>query len=341
MRVMFFGPVALLYYLCFLLLPGLTLLIASRGSRRARARPRLRRTFFWLAQSLLLWQLTLFLEVRTALPNTQLWLGRTNFAAAVFAAYLALRFVQEVPNKDASPKSFCSLWLLAATWLLAALTLLTPLVAATERVEAGHAITTFGPLFPLYLLHVLGALTAALIVAFRERRRCGDRRVRGQLTLIGLGTLATGSVAVVTNALLPYRFGDFRFCDMGTLSTLVFVFTVAYATFIHRLFELRVMVRETLVYGILLAWVLGAYSSAVFVVSQHLTTGAEKLTQFVVLFLAFSFDPLRRFLEEKTDLLLFGDRGVDEKQGKHRHGKKRSRGGSRLTLALLFPWRRP
>ena len=42
------------------------------------------------------------------------------------------------------------------------------------------------------------------------------------------------------------------------------------------LFDLRILVRRALVYGLLLAFVLGSYSSAVFVVSQYLTEGAAK-----------------------------------------------------------------
>jgi hypothetical protein len=341
---MFFGPVALLYYVCLLLLAGLALFIVFRGRRRPRTGSRLRRTFFLLALSLLLWQLTLFLEPRTMLPAVQLWLGRANFAAMVFAAYLALRFVQQVPGKDAAQEAPSSGWLAAETGLLAALTLLTPLVTAAERVEAGHAITTFGILFPGYLLHVVGCLTAALVVAFRRWCRAKDQKdqmVGAQMALIGSGMLATGGIAVITNALLPYGFGDFRFCDVGTLSTLLFVLAIAYATFINRLFQLRVIIRETLVYGILLAFVLGAYSSTVFLVTQYLTSGAEKLTQFAVLLIAFSFDPLRRFLEEKTDQLLFGERGAEGHGRKGRTGKKGGRTGNRMALALLFPWRRP
>jgi hypothetical protein len=337
---MVFGPVALLYYVCFLLLAGLAIFIALRGNRRRGPRTGLRCTFCLLAFSLLLWLLTLFLEVRMSVPAAQLWLGRINFAAVVFAATLALRFVQQVPPKAPTPKSSWSAWLLAETWLLGAVTLLTPLVDAAERVEAGRAITTFGPLFPIYLLHVLVCLGAALGLALREWRRAADRLVRRQLALIGLGVLATGGVAVITNALLPYGFGDFRFCDLGTLSTLLFVLAVAYATFIHGLFDLQVVLRETLVYGILMAFVLGAYSSAVFVISQHLTSSAGKLTQFAVLLIAFSVDPLRRFLEEKTDCWLFGERGGKREQRKQRAGTRAGRAGSRLTLALLFPWRR-
>ena len=334
----FSGPVALLYYLCFLLLAALSLFIASNGSQRTRSPSR--RTFFLLALALLAWQLTLFLEVRTAHPAAQLWLGRANFAAVALAAYLALRFVQEVPVRDPGKRSPRPFWLVVETWVLAALTLLTPLVSAAERVEAGHAVTTFGPLFPGYLFHVLGYLGAALTLAFRERRRAADLRVRGQLTLIGVGMLATGSVALVTNALLPYGWGDFRFCDWGTLSTLFFVLAVAYAVFVHRLFDLRVIVRETLVYGILLAFVLGAYSSAVFLLTQFLTEGAEKLTQFAVLLIAFSVDPLRRFLEEKADRLLFGERDAGRHGRKRRAGQRGGRTGGPMALALLFPWRR-
>jgi len=334
-----FHPVALLYYGCALLLTGLALFVVC-NRRRSRRRAGLRRTFFLLALSLLGWLLTLFLEVRTPLPGMQLWLGRSNFAAVVFAAYFCLRFVQETPANPREPAGAWAFWLFVGTTALAAVTLLTPLVSAAERVEAGHAVTTFGPLFPFYLIHVLGCLAAALATALREWRRAKDRRVRGQLALIGLGMLATASVATVTNVLLPYVWNDFRFCDAGALSTLFFVLAVAYATFIHRLFDLRVVVRKTLVYGVLLTLVLGAYSSAVFLVSQHLTSGAEKLTQFVVLCIAFSFDPLRRYLEEKTDEFLFGKRAGDLEPG-NRRGNRKDGVGSRLRLALLFPWRRP
>jgi hypothetical protein len=160
--------------------------------------------------------------------------------------------------------------------------------------------------------------------------------VRDQLTLIGLGMLGTGAVALVTNALLPYWSGDFRYCDVGALSTLLFLLAVAYATLWRRLFDLRLFLRKTLVYGVLLTGVLGVYSSTVFVVSQQWTAQSDSWTQFAVLVIAFSFDPLRRFLERKTDQWLFEPRGEAE-AGKP---QRSSRSGSRFILSLLFPWRR-
>ena len=331
----FFELLACLYYFCFLLLTGLTLFIA--GQKSPRPHSILRRTFFLLALSLLLWQATLFLEVRVVLQPLQLLLGRLNFTAIVFAAYFALRFVQAVATRREASSSFLSHGLLTETLLLSVLTLVTPLISSVERVESGQAITTYGVLFPLYLIHILGCLIAALLTAFRERHRAHHKRVRKQLTLIGWGMLTTGGIALMTNAFLPYAFGNFRFCDVGALSTLCFVLAVAYAAFLHRLFDVKMLVRETLVYGILMAFVLGGYSATVFVVTQVLTDSADKLTQFAVLFFAFSFDPLRRWLEKKTDELLF-----EEKAGKTTIRDKHSRrSGSRQMLALLFPWRRP
>ena len=312
----FLSLIALFYYLCFLLLAGLTLFVAFRSSQRTRSRVRLHRAFFLLALSLLLWQVTLFLEVRVALPDLQLWLGRANFTAIVFVVYFALRFVQAVPLKGPH-QAVRSSWLLCTeTTLLAGITLLTPLVTVAERVGDGQAISTFGPLFPCYLLHVMGYLTATLIVALQERRNAKDRTTQRQLTLIVYGIFATGSIALITNALLPYRYGDFRFSDTGTLSTLLFTLCIAYATFLHRLFEARLLLRATLVYGTLLVFVLSVYSSMVMLITNYLTSGSSNAKQFVVLMLAFSFDPLRRLLEKKADDLLFGQKEAKEKERK-------------------------
>jgi hypothetical protein len=339
----FFGIVALLYYLSCGLLAFLALLVAfwsPRTTRDDRRSARLRHTFLLLAVCLLLWQGTLFLEIRSNAPAVQLGLSRANFAVMASAAGLALHFVRLVARKAPGSHSpwrrrVLGVWM-AETAALTLLTLLTPWVDAAESVAQGRAVSTYGPLFPLYLLHIAAHWLAALAVAFRERRRAARPVVRDQLTLIGLGMLGTGAVALVTNALLPYWSGDFRYCDVGVLSTLLFLLAVAYATLWRRLFDLRLFLRKTLVYGVLLTGVLGVYSSTVFVVSQQWTAQSDSWTQFAVLVIAFSFDPLRRFLERKTDQWLFEPRGEAE-AGKP---QRSSRSGSRFILSLLFPWRR-
>ncbi len=200
-----------------------------------------------------------------------------------------------------------------AAWVicLTAITLLTPLVDQEEIVR-GDAIlrhtTIYGPLFPLYLAHVVGYLAAAVLLAFRSRRESVPGPIRDQLLLIGIGTLATGAVSLVTNALLPYAFGDFRYTDAGPLSTLLFLLAVAYAVARHRLFDFRLFIRRTLILGLLLSFVLAAYSAFVLLATDRFTAeGSGTLTRFGVLVIAFSFDPVRRFLESRIDHLLFAE----------------------------------
>lgn len=304
----FFGLVAGGYYLSFLLLTSLLLFIAWRGGKRTQAGLRLRRTFFWLALSLLVWQGTLFLEARTEEPAWQLGLGRVNFAAVVLTASLALQFVQDVAGKRLRVRRGASYGLWGETWTLVALTLFTPWVDTVERVEDGHALSTYGPLFGFYLLHVIGCLVGSLLLAFMLSRRAAHRVTRRRLRVIAAGILATGGIASITNVLLPYGFEDFRYCDVGTLSTVFFLAAVTYATFVYRLFNVRLLLRKTLVYGLLLAFVVGAYNSAVFLLTAYLANHVGDFTWFPVLLIAFSVDPLRRFLEKLTDRLLFDPR---------------------------------
>lgn len=208
---------AALYILCLLFLTGFALFVFLKKPRSA-----LHQSFSLLSIALLGWVGTLFAFFLKTPPHTLLWLGRANFAAIVFAVLLGYLFVREVAGKP--PRSSMT-WLLIETFLLGGLTLFTPLVDQAELVRAGEHVTVYGPLFPLYVLHVMILLGVTLWTAFRPSPR-GAEQTAGQLRLIGSGILATAAVALTTNVLLPYSFGDFRFIHVGTVSTILFLAAV-------------------------------------------------------------------------------------------------------------------
>ena len=199
---------------------------------------------------------------------------------------------------------------LARRALLAALTTFTPAVDAAERISVGnHHVTTYGLLFPLYAAHILAYFGAALTRAFQARQAVREPSQRDQLLLVGVGTLLTGGIALVTNIVLPFFYGNFIFADWGPISSLFFVLAVAYAVARHRLFDIRLLVRRTLVYGLLLSLALAAYSSFIAIVTDKLTgDSANSVSRFGVLVIAFSFDPIRRFFEHRIDKMLFRDK---------------------------------
>jgi len=189
--------------------------------------------------------------------------------------------------------------------LLGALTGLTPLVDRQELVRAGQHVTVYGPLFAPYVLHVLVLIGATLVIAFQPRHLESEQTAR-QLRLIGGGIIATAAVALVTNALLPYELGDFRFIHIGTLSTILFLGAVGYAVFAYHLFSVHFIVRATFVLAGLLALALELYSLVLSFLAHLLPLGGAEersfaATALVLVVNAFTQEPVRRWLERLID----------------------------------------
>ena len=243
-------------------------------------------------------------------------LGRANFACAALAVTFGYLLVRSLADEDTRKRvapskqtgTFGSTTLVTEALLLAAVSAFTGLVDRAELVHAGadgRHLTVYGSWFFLYAAHIVGYIGASAVVAFQIRKAQVRGALRDRLTLVGLGVLATGLVGVVCDILLPYGFGDFRFVDAGPLSTALFLLAVGYAVLKHRLFDLRRLVRKTVVLGLLGSLALAVYGAVVVLATERFAgSGSGTLTRFSVLIIALSFDPLRRAFEHKVDKLL-------------------------------------
>ena len=266
----------------------------------------LNRYFALTALTLFAWLSTLYAFDRQTDPTLLLWLGRLNFTSALVMVLPLYLFVRQVTRR---PAPLLPVFLIE-TLILAALTIFTPWIDQAERLQAGEHITVFGPLFFLYIAQVSLYPIAAIVTAFRVAAQA-SKELKSQLALVGLGILATAATALTTNVLLPYSFHNFAYQDLGALSTIFFIIAIAYAITAHHLFDIRILIRRTIVFTLLLAFVLAIYSGVVLFLAQSLPyqgttgTGRDVLTVAAILIIAFSFDPLRRWLEQKTDRFLF------------------------------------
>ncbi len=233
-------------------------------------------------------------------------IGRLNFASAASVALLALLFVREIIQQQEKETHYAkrrvTLFLIMETVALSIITVLTPLIDRAEMVGVPIATMTgtlplppqhgtdFGPFFPLYALHIALYLGAALFVAARTLLSVStSSSVRRQIAIVGMGVAATSVVSLTTNLVLPLRYGVFTYQEVGALSTLLFIGASLWAIFAYRLFDIRLIVRRTLVYGLLLSFVLAAYSSVAFLVTDYLAgKGTGTFTKFGVLVIAFS-----------------------------------------------------
>jgi hypothetical protein len=171
-------------------------------------------------------------------------------------------------------------------------------------------VTVYGPLFVLYAAHVVGFMAASAVLALRPTQTL-PKLIRTQMRLVGVGIVLTALVSVVTNAVLPYLYSDFRYIDTGTLATIFFLAAVSYAAVALHLFDLHLLIRKTLIFTVLIAFALELYQLAVGLLAQLLPLGdpAERhVAAAGVAFTinAFTHEPLRQWLEQIADRLFSG-----------------------------------
>lgn len=102
----------------------------------------------------------------------------------------------------------------------------------------------------VYGLYISGYFFWSYVILFRKYL-VSDRVVKGQLIYIGIGTLISTSVGVITNLLLP-TFDVFVFNWLGQVGVIVMVLTITAAILRHHLFNVKVLTTEILVF---LLWV--------------------------------------------------------------------------------------
>lgn len=307
---------ASLFLLCLLGLTGSAAFVLFQ-----RPRSPLHRLYALLALSLVGWVATLLLFTSRTSPASLLWVGRLNFAVVAVAATSAFLFVQELAGRK--PSSTVLLW--AETLLLFCATLLTGLVDRAETVRAGQHVTTYGLLFPLYLLHIVVLLGAAVFIALRSIPTLSMPILssRRALRLVGWGMLAAAAVGLVTNALLPSMYGDFRWIVVGPLSTLLFLGAVGYAVFAFHLFSVRVIIRKAFVLAGVVTLMLELYQGAVAALARILPVGGAShlhlaATGVALAVNAFTQQSVRKGLEKLIDELF----SRFSRSGDSRHRRK-------------------
>ncbi len=296
--------VASLYLLCLAFLFGSALYVFSRDPFS-----RLNATYALLALSLFGWVGSLFVYNAQTEGQALLYWGRLNFASVALIAPVVYLFVCALARQDVRGR----LWIGLASAVMSLLSLFTGLVDKSEIVLAtGEHITTYGWFFPLYLLFILGFVGAALWVAFRPPAKL-PRENHIQLRLVGVGVLVTAVVGIMANVVLPYFYHDFRFINVGTLSTIFFLAVVAYTSVVHHLFNIRVILRTTLVFTVLIALTLEFYQVAIEFLTHLLPLGDPTqrqvaATTVALIINAFTHEPVRLWLEQLVELLFTGNK---------------------------------
>lgn len=274
-------------------------------------------TFALTAFFVALWTLTNALfRVSSTTPTATLW-AQMSYVAALGAAAAFLHFAWSFPLPRNGALHGGSRFARAMLWLtgilVAAIVFVPGAVIHSVDVSAQRIETASGVYGVALFMLVTSGYAFALF--WRNQSRLKGRK-RAQARLVLYGCALSALFGLLFNLALPLA-GDYRWVGLGPLSSLFFVGFSAYAIIAQRLFDVRLLIRRTFVYSLLLAALAGSFAvlekGMEHLLLPLLGTGHSFSGDLLAaLIVGFAADPLKRWLRHLATSRLFQGEEEDE-----------------------------
>lgn len=264
-------------------------------------------SFAILTFSVAIWILTNFLADIASTPEQALFWARLTLVTPVIGPFSLLFFSRVFPIQTKATKLFN--WIILSIPAVVIL-FLVPTKLNIEKVtftKTGQD-TVVGPLYTPFAIYFLVYLGLTFFNFFLSYKKLGGF-YKYQIRYLFLGITLFFLTALTTNAILPLL-GFSYLVSLGPLSALFFLLSVSYAIVKHRLLDIRLVVARTIAYSLLLGILSVFYIGSTVLLTNYLiktTTSSAQLLLYTTLTLlvAFTFQPLRKFLEKSTDKIFF------------------------------------
>lgn len=136
-------------------------------------------------------------------------------------------------------------------------------------------------------------------------------RLQLRYVFMGIGIMAIGTLIV--DVIIPVIFDNSSYFWISSLFMIPFIGLSSYAIIKHRLFDIRLLIARSISYSLLLIILGGLYSSGLFIVSTLIIKKTESVSALInstilALIIAYTFQPLRSWLEKITNKIFFKER---------------------------------
>jgi signal transduction histidine kinase len=254
--------------------------------------------FIWMVSSL----------IATYVPFSSLQpVVNIGFAASVWIAYFFLTFCITFVNQH-KQKVSSLLFFTIPPLLISILCLFGKVATAVSLTTQSFKISpgSFYPFFAAYLLLYAVPGIAALWRAYvREQGK-----LRTQIFYIFVGTATYAFLAILFSIVLPGIINNPNLYKGGIYSIAVFIAATAYAIVAHQLFDIRLVIKKTVIFTTLVAGSFVIYAAIIVLFSrifqqQGTTTAGYIINLLAALAVGASFEPIRKWISERTDKWLF------------------------------------
>jgi len=203
--------------------------------------------------------------------------------------------------------------LIAAPVILFAILMPTNFIIKNVRFVGSAIYFDSSILFPVYGFLAISLIVAGITRLFRfYRKSSGIEKVQTFYLLFGF--LVSMFVVVVVDLILPNFFElPIYISRLGLYSTFFLTGATTYAIVRHRLLDIEVIIRRSVVYSALLASLTIFYSVLVFGLNRiFLPSGSASFPRptdlLAIIIVAFTVDPLKGLIEKATDRVFFKGR---------------------------------
>ena len=249
-----------------------------------------------------LWSLGYGFMLASTEYDSALYWARFNEASACIIPVLFLHFAYTLLQKTDYRRTINILYLIGS--LLAFATLLTPYVITTVKPKLGFTYYAhYGYLAWPYVTFFLSIVILALIELWRGILSFHGTKKNQLLYVFIAGVLGFG-MGFTT---FPIGFGF----PLNDISNLVFIYTfpITYAVLKHKLMDITVVIRRTLVYSTLTAFLTAGYFLLILIMERWFQTlmGYRSFltTAAAAFLLSISFIPLKNRIQTLVDRLFF------------------------------------
>lgn len=202
--------------------------------------------FLLFIASVVLWLISLFVFYNFHTPDWILLIGRFNFTTVIVLQFFALEFVLVFPLENFVIKKWIQYLIIIENTALFLTTLFTPLVDQNEVASGLSRVTSYGPLYYLYILHFIIFATLIIWILIKKSSLSSEED-KMRIYYVIIGFLVFAIFGFLTNILIPL-FGYQGAANLGPLCTLFLLFALSYAIIKHHLFNVKIIVAELLVF---------------------------------------------------------------------------------------------
>ena len=210
----------------------------------------------------ILWSTFNYLNYQVTSPALVLWLLRFVMFFAVWQAFSFFQLMYVFPRINVKFSKWYKYLLIPLVGGASLLTLTPFVFSGIAELAQGGGVSkaVVEPGIAVFGIVAVGLLVAAVYLLLKKIIRA-TKLERIQFRYILIGTIATFSLIITFNFVLPVVFSNVRFIPLGPVFVLPFITFTAYAIFKHHLFNVRVIVTEVFISVIILIFLANLLSS--------------------------------------------------------------------------------